>query len=709
MEAYLEYIVNRRPTLTSVDVTGEDVGTRPTVTYTWNDADGDVQNRNQVKVFPTAMTSLAGFSPDTSKPIYDSGEQATNAAEHIIGQDMPPGVALTAYVRAAHQVGDLGLWWTVWSSVNFTIVLAQPATPVLTMGPYDGGFDRALLLLQGRNNMLDDNDSSFETTVGSWVVDTNVTSMVRSTAAPFIGLGAGRATFTGAGVARVKSGPYVALAGKTYGVGGRSRANATSRTFTVEIRYYSDTAGTTQIGSFASAGVAETVGAYTTFQTASGLAPATTQRMRIFAVWGNGAASEVHDIDALVISPGGAPPAFSPGGQETNVKYELQYVDMVRSGNVTHPNIASGGEFFDNTDGWYPRTGADTIDVSTEVPPYDGKACIRWVASATSSILDVGSRLDQIDPYVWAAKGGELYEGGVRVRTFVNTWTVRVFFRFLDGNGLVLGSLDSGNTVFGDSWLDIIPPEGVAPAGTVMCRLEIQNQSGLSGFPIFIDTPRFGDSPELTPRHTIGMGRLLEWRPWRNSIDLETGRVDALFHWNDFQAQQENTFHDYEVPVREFRLYRLRATLLQGTVDTASSWTPVVMVDANLAQNWLKDVFNPRLNFVPRINGLRPMSRGRALRRGVHEIIGRSTPVVLTSKPSSEQFNVQIVIENEADWHRWEAMLLGQGPLLLRTPTRQWYVQALGEPEELDYTVRVRGGDGYYRAYSVDFVEQAIP
>lgn len=707
-EVYLDYIVNRQPSLSNLALSGLTSTTRPTVTYDWSDADGDVQRIQKVKVFTNAQTQLAGFDPETAKAIYSS-TLVTSLTEHTFQSDLQDGVQYRVYVKAAHELGTKGYWYSDWQSTTFTITLTGPAAPTLTLGTYDTAEDRALLSLAGKINMLTADDASFETTVGSWVNDTNA-GIARSTAAPFHGVAAGRITVSGAGAFRVKSGPYAAIAGRTYGVGGRSRANATSRTFTVEIRYYSDTAGTTQIGAFTSAGVAETVGAYSAFQTASGAAPAGTVRMRAFASYNNGAAAEIHDIDAYIIVPGGAPAAFHAGGLLAATSYQVQYADLPRRGNLVPDNIASGGETDLSVDGFFPRQAADTIEVTQEVQPYRGRRCLRWFVSNSGSVLDIGSRQNELDFWLWGAVVGKTYEGSLRMRLYPGSTSQNfsATFRFIDGTGATVGSMASGNvSISGSAWTNVECPDTAAPAGTVAVRLELQNQSGVTNFPVFVDNIQFGEFPYLLTQNGPGQGEAIDWRAWRESVDADDGAVDAITLYSDTVAEQEAAFYDYEVPPDKLRIYRARAISLQGGVDTASPWTAWQAQSLDLATTWLKHPFQPKLNWKPTLRGMRPYHPKRGLRRGFHPIIGRRTPVVLVSKNTSDLWTMTLFAQNDRDWERLDEMVEGSGPLLLKTPERQWYFQPADDLDLKHWLSNV--GEAEMRVLEFTVVEVATP
>jgi hypothetical protein len=708
-EVFLDYIVNRRPTLSGLTITDHTTTTSPLLSYTWNDLDGDVQLRHQIKVFTEAQALIPGFNVDTSTPVYDSGAVTTSDAEHRILSNLTNGINYRVYVRASQSLGDLGEWWSAWSFTNFTIALTAPPSPDLTLVGYESAFDRVTLLLRGRANDLTDEDSSFEgATLGNWA-STSGDTLTNSNAWAASGTRSLQLQSVGPGAMEAGTAFFSASAGRVYWARATVRSAATVRTATVILRFYNAAFG--QIGGdFTSPGVATSTSIDKDLVLQDATAPAGTRWRRIFVNFNDSATSEIQRFDKTGTGPGaGTPPTWHIGGltQPGSTGYEMQYADMTREGNIVHPNIASGGGYFESPEGWYPRNATDVIEISNEVPPYQGDWCIRWVPMTTGSVLDVGSRQNNVDPYIWAVKPGQVYEHSVRVRPYSGTFTVIVRFVYVDAAGAVVNSVQT-TLAATTAWTEFVPADSTAGAGAVFCRMEVENSSGGIEIPVFLDDVQFGEFGHRLDQTDPGQGTALTWQPWRRSVDFETGDLSALVLAQDLVAAQEASLFDHEVPPNKLRVYRARAVSLIASQDVASSWSAILPVSISLAGNWLKYPHEPALNFQPAINGLEPMQRNRSLRRGVHEVVGRSTPVVITGRPSSESFDLELVVQKQSDWHKLYAMALSDGPLLLRTPGRQWWVQAVGEPKEIDYTVRQKG-ESYYKAAQVSFVEVATP
>lgn len=127
---------------------------RPTVTWSLNDPEGDPQERYQVKVFSAAQYGAGGFDPATSSTTWDSTETLdVTARARQVGVDLANGTTYRAYVR----VRTSGQWST-WQYSTFTLALTAPAAPTFAVA-VDAMLDRVVLTVTGTHA-----SSSFPTT-----------------------------------------------------------------------------------------------------------------------------------------------------------------------------------------------------------------------------------------------------------------------------------------------------------------------------------------------------------------------------------------------------------------------------------------------------------------------------------------------------------------------------------------------------------------
>lgn len=316
-ELYVDVETNALPTATVTAPSGNVTSTtRPIITTTYADADNDLMDRYEVKVFDAATYGAGGFSPDTSTPTWTSGEVSFSASAgipfnvSIIGTDLVNGVTYRAYARC-RQVPDSQ--WSAWSNSTFTLVLDTPAQPVL-VGTLDNANGRIQLSVLGRDNFVTKNRASFESSV-DWVAGSN-TVLARVTTQFLHGIAAmsmGRLVSTGtadaiSGNATVYSvavgSQYTALASF------KAAATATARNCTVAINWF--TAASAPISTSTSSSVADSTGGWTQVAVTA-VAPATAAFANITLSIAAVPLGESHFVDQVSFAPG-ASTVWTRGG-----------------------------------------------------------------------------------------------------------------------------------------------------------------------------------------------------------------------------------------------------------------------------------------------------------------------------------------------------------------------------------------------------------
>jgi hypothetical protein len=106
--------------------------TRPTVSWTYTQAEGNPQIAYEVKVFTLDVATAAGFDPTTSPSATWSVAGVGTADMVDVAVDLTNNTAFRAYVRAA-QRGDL---WSAWASSDFLLALEVPPPPTLTASDF---------------------------------------------------------------------------------------------------------------------------------------------------------------------------------------------------------------------------------------------------------------------------------------------------------------------------------------------------------------------------------------------------------------------------------------------------------------------------------------------------------------------------------------------------------------------------------------------
>lgn len=150
-ELYCDVTYNQAPTATVTAPSGTVTATsRPTVTWTYADAESDAQERYWVKVFSAAQYGAAGFDPTTSTPAWGSGEVFSAATSAVVGL-IPNGI-YRAYVKVA-DVGSSGRYGP-WAYSSFTEAAAL-VTPPAVVAAVDEPGGRVTLTLTGTDARTD--------------------------------------------------------------------------------------------------------------------------------------------------------------------------------------------------------------------------------------------------------------------------------------------------------------------------------------------------------------------------------------------------------------------------------------------------------------------------------------------------------------------------------------------------------------------------
>ena len=106
---------------------------RPTISWTYTDADADAQSSAVVKVFSSAQYSAGGFDPDTSTATYST---VVNGAGTTVVPDTAIGVSgfvFRGYVQAISNKSTVPVASAWTNSVATTLSFTAPTSPTLTL------------------------------------------------------------------------------------------------------------------------------------------------------------------------------------------------------------------------------------------------------------------------------------------------------------------------------------------------------------------------------------------------------------------------------------------------------------------------------------------------------------------------------------------------------------------------------------------------
>ncbi len=177
-EVYVDVLYNRPPVVSAVTPTGNITSQQPAIGWTYTDADGDAQERWQVKVFADAVASSAGFTAATSPAAADSGTAyyaAASATQWTVPAPLSPGV-YRVYVRAA-DAGSNGRY-SDWAVGVFTVVGDPPAPPALLSVVADRAQGRVEIEVRQSDNLLNQQTATGDGIPGEflrWYVFGNAT------------------------------------------------------------------------------------------------------------------------------------------------------------------------------------------------------------------------------------------------------------------------------------------------------------------------------------------------------------------------------------------------------------------------------------------------------------------------------------------------------------------------------------------------------
>jgi hypothetical protein len=654
---FIDVDLKDQPTTTAVSLANTNT-TRPVVSGTFTATEGDPLTRARLKVFTAAQVAAAGFNAETSTAVYDSGDQATVSLKLPVGLDLSPGVTYHAYLKGAYTLNGTP-FWSAWASQSFALAIEPATAPLLTMTA-DDTLRRAILIWQGRVNLLSSDDADFEGTIGNWVAGVGAaparsTAQFRHGVASMLYNSNGTASpfFTNSGGSG-GPGAVVTKAGQVFRLSGFFRAGSTGRAWRIVARQHD----------VANAFVNQTNGSNGTDTTSWTAMPEVTHTATVdgrlyfqLETSTTPTAGELHYFDQLQIVPGSAAVTWSPGGFFPISTARIDAWD--RSAGLD--NLARL-ELSACRAGIFKRTAADGL-ATDPANTQQGADSMAWVPSATGSILDLGWQHGSFtEDYALAGAGGLVAVGSVYAQASVaGNYTAAI--DCYDGLGVSVGAAVGSETWALTTGRQRFDVAGTLPAGTVHCKVTLTNATGATGQSVWLSAFQWelrAAGSGVTPNPWVpGQGTAPDWRPIRGMAATVLGLASQRFALSDF-----------EVPPGIVRTYRaLVDTTLSGLETTLAS-TPVA---ASMAAVWLapngtwhlKDPYFPERNAAVRVTGL-----GESIDPdvAVFHPAGLELPVPFWDSVGGENATGTIQAIGASEWGRLRPLLRNGSTILLDLP-----------------------------------------
>jgi hypothetical protein len=158
----------------------------------------------------------------------------------------------------------------------------------------------------------------------------------------------------------------------------------------------------------------------------------------------------------------------------------------------------------------------------------------------------------------------------------------------------------------------------------------------------------------------------LQWLPVRGYEEVRT--------WANL------TIYDYEAQPQVVRQYRVSVGVRLNTGDVLVSEPSLpAMAVMHLRTVWIKDVFNPSVNFTVPVDP-KWQTVVTNISRRVVKPLGRSKPAVVSGVGRYDEFALQFTSVGDVPWDKLQALTAADRTYLVQTPKTQWYCQVTDNP-----------------------------
>jgi hypothetical protein len=730
-ELYADVDVNEQPTVSGVTVTTFSNNAQPNVAWTYADTDGDPQTAFNVKIFDSATYGSANFDPESSAAAWDSTQITGGDQNATVGASprsyLQNGVTYKAYVKVAHAwPGPEGaLWWSTWvASSSFSVTFTIPYTPTLSASLLqDRHSYQALLTTTAPINLLTADNSSFETTVGTWAADTNMGTPTRSLTNPLDGLADMLLSSTAGGTMIAKCNlvgdtPNVSP-GVTYTALASFRAAVSARSVAVGIRWLNVAGGviSTTFGSTATDGTGGYVQASYTVAAPALAATA----IVVVEVLSTGGAAEQHRVDQVSLAVGSST-SWTPGGftgaQDVIIE-RGEFCDNARGPavNWAHQQIASGGSLYQNTNGFTPPS-TDSVTweyCDKSISDYTPSGMIRWFTqtASTNNVGIAGSAFSDTTQWRFPVVASSTHT--LSLWAWVDSGTFATTPRILwKDSSETTTTTSTGSPVTLTTTPQRITFSVAAPSNAVFAAANITNDNSTTGKAIFFTRVGWGLGSIAVDGFQSRNYNGVQWLMVNNINDAANNATDMAV---GSDTGQTILSHDNELPSLRPVLYRARQqTVYSGSTLTSSNSTYVTLYGTELPVTILRSVTQPLLSVA--VDRRMAVSYATVEDSVIYHPIGANgAPIKIRDWIGGEDGQLIVITTTEAQVARLRAVVYSSDVMeILWHQGGKSYVLITGwDIAEVMTEKDFCDADGYtntdlrYDAYSLTFVETAAP
>lgn len=311
-----------RPTVTVDSPSGTQLTPSPVISWTYTQADGDLQASAQYKIFTGIQVAASTFNPSTTDPVYQA--TVTGDTTSVVLPTSLNADTYHAYVRVVSAFGARSVWVGREFSVQGptpgvpaedNTVFGGPGTGTVAVVP-DSFRSSVALTLRNTSNLMSVQQADFETLTDGLEYHPTNCAVAQDTAVYYAGVASGKLTASSAATMSVLS-TYIRCAPETpVTARAQFRAAATGRTTNVRVLFYDDQF-TAVSGTVSAAGTDST--STWTETVVTGTSPAVTKWARVQLEITGAGAGEIHNIDHVGLMYGTNTPWSDGGHSSSNI------------------------------------------------------------------------------------------------------------------------------------------------------------------------------------------------------------------------------------------------------------------------------------------------------------------------------------------------------------------------------------------------------